>query len=79
MGWAGLENGALLASAASAGFDALLTKDAKLQYEQNLTDLPIAVVILHARSNDMDDIRPLIAPLLTALASLRSKAITHVP
>ena len=49
MGWAGLENGALLARAAAAGFDAPLTKDTKLRYEQNLIDLPIAIVVLRAR------------------------------
>jgi hypothetical protein len=44
-----------------------VTKDAKLQYEQNLTNLPIAVVILRAASNDIEDVQPLIEPLLTAL------------
>jgi predicted nuclease of predicted toxin-antitoxin system len=46
MRWSGIENGELLTHAASASFDALLTKDANLQYEQNLVNLPIAVVIL---------------------------------
>jgi hypothetical protein len=78
MGWAGVENGELLARAATAGFDALLTKDTKLQYEQNLTNLPIAVVILRAPSNDVDDVRPLIPALLGALAALPAKAITRV-
>jgi predicted nuclease of predicted toxin-antitoxin system len=79
MGWAGLENGALLARAAADGFEAVLTKDTKLQYEQNLTDLPVAIIILRAASNDIDDLRPLIGPLLNALKSLAPKAITHVP
>ena len=78
MGWGGVENGELLARAAAAGFDALLTKDAKLQYERNLTNLPIAVVILRAASNDIDDVRPLIPSLLAALISLRPKAITQI-
>jgi predicted nuclease of predicted toxin-antitoxin system len=50
MGWGGSENGALLALAASQEFDALLTKDANLEYEQNLTDLPLAVVVIQAAS-----------------------------
>ncbi len=79
MGWAGLENGALLAKAAEAGFEAVLTKDAKLQYEQNLINLPVAVVILRAPSNDIEDLRPLIGALLAALQSLPPKTITHVP
>jgi predicted nuclease of predicted toxin-antitoxin system len=60
MGWAGIENGELLALAASEGFEALITKDADLQYEQNLKDPPMAVVVLRAASNDLDDIRPLL-------------------
>jgi hypothetical protein len=48
MGWSGIENGELLRRATSEGFDAFLTKDANVQYEQNLTNFPIAVVVLHA-------------------------------
>jgi predicted nuclease of predicted toxin-antitoxin system len=79
MGWAGIENGALLARAFAAGFDVVLTKDVKLQYEQNLSTLPVAVVILRAASNDIDDVRPLIPALLAALDSLQPRTITHVP
>ena len=78
MGWGGVENGELLRRAASAGFDALLTKDATVEYEQNLVSLPLAVVILHAATNDIDDIRPLLPALATALAALPPKQITHV-
>jgi len=59
MGWSGIENGELLSRAASAGFDGILTKDEGMEYELNLVNLPVAVVILHAPSNRMDDIRPL--------------------
>jgi len=78
MGWAGIENGELLTRASAANFDALLSKDANLQYEHNLVNLPLAVVIIHAASNDIDDIRPLLPPLLTALTNLPPKQITHV-
>jgi hypothetical protein len=78
MGWGGIENGQLLRQAASAKFDAVLTKDAGVEYEQNLSNLPVAVVILHAPSNDMDDLRPLLTNLLQALSTLQPNAITHV-
>jgi predicted nuclease of predicted toxin-antitoxin system len=78
MGWAGIENGELLALAASAGFNALVTKDANLQYEQNLVDLPISVVVLQAASNDLDDIRPRLPALLKALTQLHPRQITRV-
>lgn len=78
MGWGGVENGKLLALAAEEGFDALLTKDTNLQYEQNLEDLPIAVVILRAATNDIEDIRPLLPQLLTTLSDLPPRQITHI-
>lgn len=46
MGWVGVENGELLKRAAAQGFDALVTKDANVRYEQNLVNLPIAVIIV---------------------------------
>jgi len=79
MGWSGIDNGKLLARAASENFEALLTKDANLQYEQNLVNLPLSVVVLHALSNDIDDIRPLLPELLNALLALPPNQITHVP
>lgn len=79
MGWGGLENGELLSRAEADGFDALLTMDSGLQFEQNLKDLPIAVVMIRAASNDIDDIRPLLPALLKALTTLKPNQITHVP
>jgi hypothetical protein len=78
MGWSGIENGALLSQAAAAGFDAILTKDANIDYENNLVNLPIAVVVLHAASNDIDDIRPLLPALHRELATLPPNQVTHI-
>ncbi len=78
MGWSGVDNGELLARAATAGFTAVLTKDTNLRYEQNLATLPIAVVVLRALSNDIDDIRPLLPALLKALPGLPAKQVTIV-
>jgi hypothetical protein len=79
MDWAGIESGELLRRAAAGGFDGLVTKNAGVQYEQNLANLPLAVVILHVPSNDIDDVRSLIPALLQALTALLPKSITHVP
>jgi hypothetical protein len=78
MGWSGVKNGELLKSAHAEGFDAFLTKDAGVQYEQNLTSLPIAVVILHAPSNDIEDIHALLPSLALALQNLRPAELIHV-
>ena len=58
LGWAGIKNGALL-KLADGQFDALLTVDQGIEYQQNLSGLKISVIILMAPSNDVDDIRRL--------------------
>jgi hypothetical protein len=78
MGWAGVENGALLRLAADAGFDALLTNDRGLEHEQNQPSLPVAVVVLMVKSNNIEAIRPLYHSLLQALADLRPNELVKV-
>lgn len=41
-----MSNGALLKAAEEAGFDLLLSTDKNIQYQQNLKDRRIAIVIL---------------------------------
>jgi hypothetical protein len=48
MGWSGLKNGELLRVAEEGALDVLLTGDATLSYEQNLTGRRIAIVALSA-------------------------------
>jgi hypothetical protein len=71
MKWGGIENGELLRLAAAAGFDALITNDRGLEYEQNLNALPLAVVVILAKANTMEAIRPVYADLLDVLMRLR--------
>ena len=51
-GWSGVKNGKLLALAASK-FDAFITVDKNLPYQQNTSSLPVAVVVLDALSNEL--------------------------
>lgn len=46
LGWATLKNGELLAAAENSGFEVLVTTDTNLQYQQNLTQRKIALVVL---------------------------------
>jgi len=78
MRWNGLGNGELLGLAAQHGFDAVLTKDTGIPYEQNTSKLPCAIVILEAKSNSLDDIQPLIPALLAVLISLQPKTVVRV-
>ena len=77
MGWSGLKNGELLRRAA-ASFDLLLTADQNLEYQQNLNRLPVAVVVLVAPSNRIEQLRPLLLRLPNILASLRPRTLVRL-
>ena len=76
-GWSGLENGELL-RAAAPGFDVFLTADQNLEYQQNLSKLPLAVVVLIARDNTLDTLRPLLPGLLELLDRLEPRTLARV-
>jgi predicted nuclease of predicted toxin-antitoxin system len=78
MGWSGVQNGELLARAAEGGFAALITLDSGMEGQRDRKSLPLAVVILRAATNDLDDITPLVPALLAALADLRPGSFTRV-
>ena len=50
LGWSALKNGELLARAEAEGFEALVTTDRNLKYQQNLADRRIAIVVLSTTS-----------------------------
>jgi len=45
-GWSNLPNGELLSRAEAEGFDALITTDQNLRYQQNLAGRKISIVVL---------------------------------
>ena len=68
MGWATIKNGELLTLAAQQ-FDAFVTVDRNLSFQQNLAAFPIAIFVLRARTNRLADLRPLVPALLAALST----------
>ena len=77
MGWAGKSNGELLAFAAGE-FDVLLTVDRNLSYQQDVSSVDIAVLVLVARSNALEVLRPLVPLVLDALSNPRRGAVTLI-
>ncbi len=73
-GWVGLKNGELLATAAAAGFDILLTNDRGIEHQQSLTGLPLAVVILDAPSNKIADLVRHLTATLQAIEEARRES-----
>ena len=70
MGWAGLDNGELLARAENE-FYIFITVDRNLTFQQNLPQFGIAVLILSARTNRLQDLVPLVPRILGALTDLQ--------
>ena len=68
-GWTSVKNGKLLALA-STKFDAFITADRNLEFQQNMAKLPIAVVVLVARKNRVQDLEPLLPELAVVLNHL---------
>lgn len=50
LGWSLLENGALLRQAEASGYEALVTTDQNLRYQQNLPGRRMAIAILMTTS-----------------------------
>ena len=67
MGWSGLGNGALLAQAARQ-FDAFLTVDQNVQFQQNLAALPLSAGIIAAPDNRFETLAPFAPAVLDWLA-----------
>lgn len=78
MNWDQLKNGKLLSAAAEAGFEALLTTDRNLKYQQNLQRLPIAVVVLVAKTNRLADLVELVPLVERALKNVAPRTLVEV-
>jgi predicted nuclease of predicted toxin-antitoxin system len=78
MGWSGIRNGQLLARAAGEEYDAVVTLDAGIEFEQNLQALPCSVIVLRAPSKRMRHLLPLLPELLNALTTLQPCTLLHV-
>jgi hypothetical protein len=69
--WSGLRNGVLLRAAADAGFDAFITNDSSIEFQQNVKRIGIAVIAIVGFRNRMQDLEPLIPGILDALITVK--------
>lgn len=77
MGWATIKNGRLL-RLAEKEFDVFVTVDRNLSFQQHLPKFDIAVAVLRAKSNRLEDLRPLAGPLLAALDKMQPGRVTII-
>ena len=81
-GWSSVQNRELLRRAAAAGHEVVVTPDPKLEYRQHIPRVGVAVVVVRAHTNRIEDIRPLVPALLQVLLqvlpSLQAGTVTQV-
>jgi hypothetical protein len=77
-GFAGLENGDLLKRAEAATFDVVLTVDRGFEYQQNLVDRQIAVIVFCGKSVLFEDLLPLMTRCLDRLKSIRPGEVIRI-
>ena len=79
MGWTGTGNGLLLSLAARRGFAALITVDRGIEHQQNVSKLPLPIVIMLAPRNRLAELRPLVPVVLEVLSDALANRVYRVP
>lgn len=77
MGWAGIENGELLPLIESA-FEAFITIDGNMRYQQNMSGRSFALIVLKAHDNTIETLLPLMPQVLAALPSIMPEQIVKI-
>lgn len=77
-GWTTIKNGELLKLATDARFDAFVTVDRNLSFQQHVSALRLAVVVLRASSNRLAELKRLVPGLLSALETAKPGTVTEV-
>ena len=78
LGWGHLDNGELLSAAEKSGFQALVTVDQNMPYQQTLPGRAIGLVILKSRSNDIRTLTPMAGLVMVALLTLEPGSVCVV-
>ena len=76
-GWSRLQDGGL-PDVMAGEIDVLVTVDRGLPFQQRLRDRPFAVIVLRAKSNRLDALRPLVPALLKALESVKPGQVREI-
>lgn len=77
MGWAGIGNGELLPLIENL-FEAFITTDGNMRYQQNITGRSFALIVLKAPDNTIEVLLPLMSQVLAALPMLVPSQIVKI-
>jgi hypothetical protein len=76
-GCGGIKNGELLRRM-SGQYDVLVTMDRSIEFRHRVSALPFGIVLARAPSNRMQDLRPLVPSILSALDGVNPGRIESV-
>jgi len=76
-GLSDLSNGKLLREAEKE-FDVLISTDANIEYQQQLSDYDIALIVLRAFTNSLVDYLPLVPQLLETLQTIAPGTVFYL-
>jgi len=77
-GWLGRRNGHLLRAMAEARFTHLVTVDRNLTFQQNVAAAGVAILVVHARTNRITELRPLMAEVVAMLPTVAPGQVMYV-
>ena len=77
LGWSGVLNGELMRRA-RVQCDVFVTLDRNIEFQQNISALPFAVILVRAISNRMIHLRPLIPAILVAVNAAKPGDLQRV-
>ncbi len=76
-GWASKKNGELLRLAVGQ-FDVFITIDQNLTYQQNLKDVNLAIIVLSARRNRFELLKPLMPQVMEAVGKIKAGQVIRI-
>jgi predicted nuclease of predicted toxin-antitoxin system len=78
-GFKGKKNGDLLRSAEDAGYHVFLTVDRGIPHQWRSDDRGLSIILIRSRTNQLEDLLPLVSAIAQVLAGIRSGQVIAVP
>jgi hypothetical protein len=78
-GFKGKKNGELLREAELAAYEVLLTVDQGIPHQQNLTGRKLAIIAIRTRTNQLEDLLPLVDLILTTIETIDAGQFLEIP
>jgi predicted nuclease of predicted toxin-antitoxin system len=75
----GKSNGELLRAAEDAGYDVLVTVDQGMPSQQHLTGRNLSIIVVRSRTNQIEDLLPLVDSISKALEAIEPGEMVAIP